>query len=132
MTQANQVFLMEPGFNPALEQQAIGRVHRLGQKREVEIVRLLVKDSVETRIGAFLEKKYGKKSDTAVDEDDKESAVVGPVGNVATEKPKSKIMAEEFDILFGVQPETGSKSSPGVLCDPDEAMPDAALSGGFI
>jgi superfamily II DNA or RNA helicase len=51
---------MEPCFNPALEAQAIGRVHRLGQKRRVEIIRLLVKDSVDSRIGVMLEKKYGK------------------------------------------------------------------------
>ena len=128
---------MEPGFNPALEQQAIGRVHRLGQKREVEIVRLLIKDSVETRIGAFLEKKYGKKNDTSADEDDEEKAIVGPVGSIATEKPKSKIMAEEFDILFGVEAQAKDKPSkvedvemaPGF---DDEDMPDAALSGGFL
>jgi hypothetical protein len=47
---------MEPDLNPALEQQAIGRVHRLGQERKVEVVPLLVKDSVETRISqVFLE-----------------------------------------------------------------------------
>jgi SNF2 family DNA or RNA helicase len=41
---------MEPSFNPALEAQAIGRIHRLGQKRPVEIVRLVVKNSVEERM----------------------------------------------------------------------------------
>ena len=49
---------MEPGFNPALEAQAIGRVHRLGQKRSVEICRLIMKDSFESRMVKFLEKKY--------------------------------------------------------------------------
>ena len=33
LTAASQVFLLEPCFNPALEEQAIGRVHRLGQTR---------------------------------------------------------------------------------------------------
>jgi SNF2 family DNA or RNA helicase len=50
LTQANRVFLIEPALNAALEAQAIGRVHRLGQKRQVEIIRLIVKDSIETRI----------------------------------------------------------------------------------
>ena len=35
LTQANQVFLLEPCLNPALEAQAIGRVHRMGQTRKV-------------------------------------------------------------------------------------------------
>lgn len=50
LTQANRVFLVEPALNPALEAQAIGRVHRLGQKRQVEIIRLIVDNSIETRI----------------------------------------------------------------------------------
>lgn len=125
LTQANRVFLMEPGFNPALEQQAIGRVHRLGQKREVEIVRLIVKESVESRIRIFLEKKYNQHSTLSGTGDAaaKAAAVVGPVGNVATEKPKSKILAAEFDILFGVEDKDETS---------DENVPDVALSSGFV
>jgi superfamily II DNA or RNA helicase len=51
---------MEPCFNPALEAQAVGRVHRLGQKRSVEIIRLLISDSVDSRMVEMLEKKHGK------------------------------------------------------------------------
>jgi SNF2 family DNA or RNA helicase len=58
LTQANRVFLLEPSFNPALEAQAIGRVHRLGQKRKVEIVRLVIANSFESRVMSFLQKKY--------------------------------------------------------------------------
>ena len=50
LTQANRVFLLEPALNPALEAQAIGRVHRLGQKNNVEVIRLLVENSIETRL----------------------------------------------------------------------------------
>lgn len=50
LTQANRVFLIEPALNPALDAQAIGRVHRLGQKRRVEVVRLVVENSIEMRI----------------------------------------------------------------------------------
>jgi SNF2 family DNA or RNA helicase len=59
LTQANRVFLMEPCFNPALERQAIGRVHRLGQKRNVEITRFIMDNSVESRIVEMLKIKYG-------------------------------------------------------------------------
>jgi hypothetical protein len=50
---------MEPFLNPALEAQAIGRVHRLGQRRSVEIVKLIVADSIETRLHSVLAKKFG-------------------------------------------------------------------------
>mmetsp|Transcript_32503 Transcript_32503/g.50396 ORF Transcript_32503/g.50396 Transcript_32503/m.50396 type:complete len:345 (+) Transcript_32503:3065-4099(+) len=137
LTQANRIFLMEPGFNPALEYQAIGRVHRLGQKREVEIVRLIVKDSIETRIRSFLEHKYGGLStDTQSDETTDQTPTIGPVGNQANEKPKAKIMALEFDILFGVGTAEVAKPTPKedplVKAHHDEDMPDAAVSGGII
>lgn len=50
LTQANRVILMEPFWNPYVEDQAQDRVYRIGQSREVTIYRLLVKDTVEDRI----------------------------------------------------------------------------------
>lgn len=46
-TAANKVYMMEPQYNPGVEQQAIDRVHRLGQERSVEIVHFIMRDSVE-------------------------------------------------------------------------------------
>ena len=43
LTAANHVFLMEPAFNPALEAQAIGRAHRMGQTRPVVVKKFYVK-----------------------------------------------------------------------------------------
>jgi SNF2 family DNA or RNA helicase len=124
---------MEPGFNPALELQAIGRVHRLGQKRKVEVIRLLIVDTVETRIHKFLNKKYEKKSSPETEastlekpDEKKEDNTVGPVGNLSSERPKSKILAEEFDILFGVETKEDSVGTS------DVHMPDAAIAAGFV
>jgi hypothetical protein len=123
---------MEPGFNPALEKQAIGRVHRLGQKRNVEIIRLFVKDSIETRIRKFLEAKYGAPSNADSKKEVKRcgdggseelEAEVIAVGNLATERPKNKMVTSEFDMLFGVESDSGAI---------DTAMPDAALSSGLL
>ena len=50
LTAASQVYLLEPCFNPALEEQAIGRVHRLGQTRPTTVTRLVIRDSLEQRI----------------------------------------------------------------------------------
>ncbi|KAJ6605336.1 P-loop containing nucleoside triphosphate hydrolase protein [Mycena vulgaris] len=46
----NHVVLIEPWWNPYVEEQAISRVHRIGQVREVRVYRLLVKDSIEDSI----------------------------------------------------------------------------------
>jgi superfamily II DNA or RNA helicase len=134
LTQANRIFLMEPCFNPALEAQAVGRVHRLGQKRNVEIIRLLMKDSVESRMVEMLEKKYGKtgcsqedckaddddagkegnkattdrgKKPTVIDGDKKPAALVAAAQQVAVAflyTDKATVVAEEFDLLYGVEP----------------------------
>lgn len=48
---------MEPQFNPAAEAQAVDRVHRLGQKREVETVRYIMKDSFEEKMLVLQDKK---------------------------------------------------------------------------
>jgi len=69
LTQANRVFLMEPALNPALEAQAIGRVHRLGQKHKVEVLRLIMTESVETRMLKLSAKKYGTTFESDSDED---------------------------------------------------------------
>ncbi|XP_067334713.1 helicase-like transcription factor isoform X1 [Channa argus] len=47
LTAASHVFLMDPAWNPATEEQCIDRCHRLGQKRKVCVTKFIVKDSVE-------------------------------------------------------------------------------------
>ncbi|PRP79901.1 DNA/RNA helicase [Planoprotostelium fungivorum] len=49
LTTANHVVILEPQFNPAKTMQAIDRVHRLGQTREVYAYRLLMQSEVEER-----------------------------------------------------------------------------------
>lgn len=57
LTAANWVFLLDSWWNPAVEDQAIDRVHRIGQKKDVHVVKLKIRDSVEDRILALQEKK---------------------------------------------------------------------------
>ncbi|KAI0129639.1 SNF2 family N-terminal domain-containing protein [Xylariales sp. AK1849] len=47
LTAASRAYLMEPHWNPTLEEQALARIHRLGQTREVTTVRLFVRGSFE-------------------------------------------------------------------------------------
>ena len=57
LTSASRVYMMEPQFNPALENQAVDRVYRLGQKRDVVTMRFIMKDSFEVRMLELQRKK---------------------------------------------------------------------------
>ncbi|KAJ4364614.1 hypothetical protein N0V83_009210 [Neocucurbitaria cava] len=57
LTTANKVFMMEPQFNPAAEAQAVDRVHRLGQDREVVIKRFIMDGSFEEKMLELQKKK---------------------------------------------------------------------------
>ncbi|KAL6697594.1 SNF2 family N-terminal domain-containing protein [Trichoderma pleuroticola] len=50
LTAANNVHLLEPHWNPMVEAQALDRVHRIGQSREVLITRYVTKDTIETYV----------------------------------------------------------------------------------
>ncbi len=50
LTAAENVFLLDPWWNPAVEMQAIDRTHRIGQTRPVFAYRLVARDTVEERI----------------------------------------------------------------------------------
>ncbi|CAA6657035.1 unnamed protein product [Spirodela intermedia] len=54
---ASRVYLLEPWWNPAVEEQAMDRVHRIGQREEVRVVRLVVRGTIEERILQLQEKK---------------------------------------------------------------------------
>ncbi|RAL10024.1 DEAD/DEAH box helicase [Aspergillus homomorphus CBS 101889] len=54
---ANQAILADSWWAPAIEDQAVDRVYRLGQKRETTIWRLVMEDSIEDRVLAIQETK---------------------------------------------------------------------------
>ncbi|XP_047134466.1 helicase-like transcription factor isoform X1 [Hydra vulgaris] len=57
LTKATRVFLMDPAWNPATEDQCFDRCHRLGQTEEVKIYKFIVEDSVEEKMLELQEKK---------------------------------------------------------------------------
>ncbi|PVG03217.1 hypothetical protein CPB86DRAFT_723782 [Serendipita vermifera] len=57
LTAANHVFMMDCWWNAATEQQAIDRIHRLGQEREVFVKHYIVKNTVEKRVLAIQRRK---------------------------------------------------------------------------
>ncbi len=50
LTAADYVIHMDPWWNPAVEDQASDRAHRIGQQRPVTIYRLVARDTIEERI----------------------------------------------------------------------------------
>jgi len=50
LTAADYVVITDPWWNPAAEDQAMGRAHRIGQQRPVTVYRLVMKGSIEERI----------------------------------------------------------------------------------
>ena len=81
LTAGSRVYMLDLSWNPALEDQAFDRVHRIGQTRDVLIERLVIGDSVEERMLAVQSKKrelansilaydrVGRKSTTLSDDD---------------------------------------------------------------
>ena len=50
LCRASHVFMMDPFWNQAAEEQAVDRVHRHGQTRPVHVVRFIMEDSIEERM----------------------------------------------------------------------------------
>ncbi|KAH6717695.1 P-loop containing nucleoside triphosphate hydrolase protein [Leptodontidium sp. MPI-SDFR-AT-0119] len=50
LTAGSRAYLLEPHWNPMVEEQALCRVHRVGQERNVTTIRYLMRDSFEEQI----------------------------------------------------------------------------------
>ncbi|KAI9848321.1 MAG: hypothetical protein M1837_000585 [Sclerophora amabilis] len=84
---ASQVIILDPFWNPFIEEQAIDRTHRIGQMRPVKVHRILVNETVEDRI-ISLQRKKRDLIEGALDE--KASESIGRLNN------------RELAFLFGV------------------------------
>ncbi len=57
LTKASYVFHLDPWWNPAVENQASDRAHRIGQKNKVSIMRILMRHTIEEKMMALKKKK---------------------------------------------------------------------------
>eukprot|EP00727_Mastigamoeba_balamuthi_P011842 m51a1_g7280 putative snf2 super family (1063) ;mRNA; f:10797-14615 len=64
LTAANVVFIMDPWWNPAVEEQAMDRVHRMGQQKDVVVYRVIASGTVEERM-LELQRKKGQLAEGA-------------------------------------------------------------------
>jgi non-specific serine/threonine protein kinase len=68
LTSADYVYLVDPWWNPAVEQQAIDRTHRIGQTKNIFAYRLICKDTVEEKIMTLKDKKNSLVKDIVSDD----------------------------------------------------------------
>ncbi|EZF82706.1 hypothetical protein H110_05875 [Trichophyton rubrum MR1448] len=57
LTAGSMVYIMEPQYNPAAIAQAVDRVHRIGQTREVTTIQFIMNDSIEEKITELAKRK---------------------------------------------------------------------------
>ncbi len=90
LTAASYVILYDPWWNPAVENQAIDRAHRIGQTQPVMAYRMLTKSTIEEKIMTLQHKKNLMVSN-----------VLGEGGFT------SLLQKEDFDFLFDIEAERG-------------------------
>jgi non-specific serine/threonine protein kinase len=69
LTAADYVYIVDPWWNPAVEQQAIDRTHRIGQTKNIFAYRMICKDTIEDKILQLQEKKRILARDLIADDD---------------------------------------------------------------
>ncbi|KAH6675494.1 family helicase/ATPase-like protein [Halenospora varia] len=111
---ANKVIIFDGSFNPQDDRQAENRAHRVGQTRDVEVVRLVTKDTVEEQIYALGESKLALDGRVAGDDD----AAMAEAG----EKAVSKMLLEGTT-------STVSKDEDGKLTPKKDVKKDDAPEG---
>ncbi|KAL6932560.1 hypothetical protein ACO0OL_004039 [Hanseniaspora opuntiae] len=87
LTMANHVILVDPYWNPSVEDQAIGRAHRISQNKPVRVHRLLVENTVEDRILTIQQRK---------------KELAGAIIDAQTMKEASALDSRELGYLFGL------------------------------
>lgn len=95
LQEASHVIILDPFWNPSVEDQAVGRAHRLGQKKPVVVHKILIEGTVEDRIVDLQE---GKRN------------LVGEVLNNEAARSMGRLSVNELASLFGIG--TGGRSRP--------------------
>jgi len=85
LTRARIAYHLDPWWNPAVENQASDRIHRIGQEHEVKIIRLIMKDSIEEKMLVLKEKKR---------------ILFDAIMNGASGSRSSAITRQDFDFLL--------------------------------
>jgi non-specific serine/threonine protein kinase len=68
LTAADYVYIVDPWWNPAVEQQAIDRTHRIGQTKNIFAYRMICRDTIEDKILQLQDKKRALAKDLIADD----------------------------------------------------------------
>jgi hypothetical protein len=134
LTCATHVFLLEPLLEPAAEQQAIGRVHRMGQVRATFVHRLIIRDTLEETVAALARQRLAgggnvRKAPASVAE-----PASTALARLDSESSLLRVLAEAQTRLFGLSGvEDGLDEHPSasgrVHHSTKEQRDEGALSG---
>jgi hypothetical protein len=104
LTKASYVFHLEPWWNPAVENQATDRVHRIGQDKSISVYRLLMRESVEEKVevlkarkGNLFNKMFGENYFSTENAETTEAVAES---ETASTKKGGRLSKEDFDILL--------------------------------
>ncbi len=142
------VINMDIPWNPAVLEQRIGRVHRMGQKKRVRVINFVTAGSIEERILELLKFKKSVFAG-ALDKNGQDMVMVGEsqlnklmktvetmAGNIAQPDPamerqrqKEDDLAEKLEISDAVKEKTGSEDSDNGRGDRPDSLSDLLQSG---
>ncbi|KAL4518653.1 hypothetical protein Ndes2437B_g00741 [Nannochloris sp. 'desiccata'] len=143
LTAASHVFLLEPALNAALEDQAVGRAWRMGQRREVKVVRFYVKGSVEEQIMEVVKvRQTGVAGAAAAANANNDNSGEDPFDHRQQYRPhirvedqagsikedKQNLRLNELQALFKAPEFPEPREDEGLSEDEDEPMIDASLT----
>jgi len=95
LTAASRVIMVDMWWNPAIEEQAIDRVHRIGQTKRVVVHKLMIRNSVDEKI-LELQKQKKEAANGALGD-----GVIRRKGKIAP----NKLSMDEILYLFGANEE---------------------------
>ncbi len=96
LTKASYVFHLEPWWNPAVENQATDRTHRIGQTKPVQVYRYIMSESVEEKIEVLKSRKSSQFNALFSDEESANDA------KIAGENVGPNLSQKDFEYLLGI------------------------------
>lgn len=102
LTAASHVFMLEPVMNPALDEQAVGRAWRMGQKRAVVVRRLYMQGTIEESIIKMVKTRRDATGEAAAPyyAPGAKKSVAAPTNAGAVTSDKANLKFDELKLLF--------------------------------
>ena len=126
LTAADTVIHCDPWWNPAVEDQATDRAHRMGQARAVTVVRLVASGTIEEKIGLLKEKKKDLAAAVIA------SASAEGSADAPVESLRGLSDADVDALLGGLGDETATEIEDAPHAPDDEGAPEVVIARRFV